>query len=749
MIEPRQDWDDERLAGAFRVRAIDRSTPPDLIVSAVQLVRDRPSKQPGRGRTMRLTLLACAAAVAVLVGTMSVTPRQSGPAATPSTAVGLPILTVSEAIAVRDRGVDSREVAVAAYLIQPTGVRCGPGLGSKNPTLLACPELFTWLMENPERLVTSTDSGRSIQAPTGPAIRPALLLTTVAEAATLPVAVTVLGHFDDRRAALCEVSERTACGDTFVVDRIVALNGVSQPVATTLRQTNVTERRRDLEADVDTLVLGALPSGSILSRQLVAIDQVIGIEPILARDDFVPYVGNPATLVWLVTALEATAPAPRARTFALFDGSNWFAEVTADGAAMLERRATARASGSPRPALPSGDPAAFDLAPSSVLGITVRDIATVMRDRRAAAMDNLGRDEFAIRAWYVGPDPTARCEPTAELHAPTPPCDEARHWLLDRPDQFGVEVGQLRTKPEHWPPVLNPLIPVDVPFDTPPTWSGGVPVPQPVIVLGHYADSRVDTFAGNLYFVIDSLAWARDRADVPIDSLTRLTSAATEDPASVLGRIDAVSPNDAVATWTTVVNSDAFEALEPRTAADAPEFTSGPPVWIVRRLIPNQMDGRQRLAIEWAYTTDHGDRIWLTEFPDSSPDLVPTFQLRDLGEGTQTVRVFDYEDQVIAVRSPKGLDLDWRPIEPHEAGLEVARGASDREIAIRWTAGACNVDWRVLLHAVAGRPGTVHVTVQTFGDYCPDARVARSIVLEFDRPITPDDLITTYNPSGG
>src|SRR4029078_12992399 len=88
----------------------------------------------------------------------------------------------------------------------------------------------------------------------------------------------------------------------------------------------VTEQPRDLVADVDQLAIDQVPGGSVLSRQLVTIGQVIGREPVLANDEFVPYVGNQATLMWIVTVLDARAAPPRARTFALFDGSNWFGE---------------------------------------------------------------------------------------------------------------------------------------------------------------------------------------------------------------------------------------------------------------------------------------------------------------------------------------------------------------------------------------------------------------------------------------
>ena len=780
MTEPRSEWDDERLGAAFTARAAGAPpTPPDLAPN----VMDRVGRRARRGAGLAPWLTAAAGIVVVVAvaavfgvqpgrhppGTTPSTPGGSQPGRTVRTASAAAVLgdpmTVSAAIAIRDGdGATDRELIVTGYLSPMPILFCPFDPSDRNPTQLGCPQSFQWLMEQPEILMTIGSDTKVGGPPEGPAFHPSFALveppnvpiptTGPAE----PVPVVLVGHFHDRRAALCATDplpdRQQPCADVFVVDRVAEVNGEPRGVVTRRRnerfddatQRQVTVPPVDLEEDLDRLVLADVRGGSILSRQLVTIDQVIGIEPVLKDDGVIPYIGNPATLMWIVTVL-APGDVPRARTFALMDGSNWFGEVTATGMVMIERSGLGPPPGGSGMPIPSADPTAFDAAPTSVLGIPVRDIATVELDRRAV-MDDLGRDELAIKGWYVGPDPTRPCQPTLPaIHPPTPPCDGGRHWLLDRPDQLLTEAGQVRTNPEHWPSVLNPILPVDVPFEVAPTWAGGVVDPQPVIVLGHFLDNRVDTYAGNVYFVVDALAWSRDRGAGSIDALTRLTSAATEDPGAVLARIAEVSPNDAVATWTTVVDAANFAALEPRTAADAPEFTSGAPVWIVRRLIHSEMDGRQRLAIEWSYTADRGSRIWMTETPDSSPDLATTLDLHDLDARTRLVRVFDYEAQVVAVRSTAGLKLAWHRIEPREAGLDAARGASDREVAIRWTSGACDPEWQILLRSVAG--GKVDVTVRTFGDFCPGDRVTRSVMVEFDRPIALDALSTTYNPSGG
>lgn len=770
MSDPRRDWDDARLEAAFAARRVQAAVlPADLVASTLDRIGRRRAGRAS-GRMQRFApILGLAAALAIVIGLAAgqLAPGRrvarespgsaSGSAASSASATGdarlAEPLTVSAALAVRARQADDREIAVAGFLSPWFAIPCPAPIPNQplNPTRLLCPDTFQYLMEQPEHLLTSNGTSAAYGPPRGPAIQPSFALVTRPDvprgqpegADTAPV--VLLGHFDDRRAALCPADAKAACDDVFVVDQVVSVDGHPVGIAT---QTDVSEHPIDLEEDVDRLVLGAVPGGSILSRQLVTIDQVPSIEPVLADDSVISHWSNPADLMWIVTILDSGDAVPKARTFALIDGTNWFAEITATGAVNRERSILGPQPPSSRSPGASADPTAFEAAPTTVAGIDVRDVATVMRDRQAS-VDDLGRDEFAIRAWYVAPNPSAICSPAAPpIHPPTPPCDEARSWLLDDPTQLGSEVGQVRRDPEHWPRALNPLLPVDVPYDVAATRTGTIPDPQPVVVLGHFADDRVETFAGNLYFVVDALVWTRDRPVAGIDTVARLTGAATEDPAGVRARIEAESGQPAIATWMTVVDAADFATLDPHTAVIAPEFTTGRPVWIVRRLIRNQMDGRDRLAVEWGYTSDGGHRVWLGE-PDSSPDLATTFDLPNLDARTDLVRVFDLDDQVVGVRSTAGLSLTWRPVEPKEARLEVARGASTRELAVRWTAPACIRNWDIRVEAAPA--GGVIVTVQTrlIDGACPVGDARRSVVIEFDRPVDVDKVTTTWDPGGG
>lgn len=757
MTDLRPEWDDERLRAAFRVRAELAPIPPIDLGDAVLERLDR-----RRVPTSRVGWLAAAAGVAVLVGigsVMGVRPSPRAPAPAPTSlvesALGQP-LTVSEALALP--GDTDREVAVTGFLWSSTmtAVPCPVSPEPPNPTFLRCPETLTWIVER------APGGGARGVEPAGPAFHPSFALVdapslaSAPDGSAVPLPVVLVGHFDDRRAEFCSDANRAICRQTFVVDRVAVVNGGQRMVATVRRvqrfddrtQTMVTETPRDLEADVDRLVLRYASGGTIESRLLVTLDQVTRVEPVLADDQVIAHLGNPAGLMWLVTVVEVRGAVAVPRTFALLDGTNWLAEITADGTVMHEREVAAPVpSDGAQPISPSADPHAFDGAPTSVLGIPVRDIATLERDRRADVGD-LGRDEIAIRAWYVAPRPGVDCPPTSAVGV-APPCDEARHWLLDRPDQLGLEPGQGRADPDHWPPVLNPLVPIDVPFDVGETWSRGKATPQPVIVLGHFEDHRVRTYAGNLWFVVDALAWTKAQGSLAVDSLVRLTPSTTEDAAAVLARIETVTDTPAAATWTTVVDAATFATLDPRVAEDAPEFTTGGPVWIVRRLVNDVMDGRTRLAIQWAYTADGGSRVWLTSQPDAPADLATTIDLKAPDAVTDVIRVFDYGIGVTAVRRASDSALDWQRIEDRDAQIDVARGRSEREVAVRWGSGTCDRAWDVRLQPRSGDPATIDVDVRTFDDYCPERPVTRSVLLVFDHAVDLDAFHVEYNPSGG
>lgn len=754
-------WDDARLAAAFAARAALTPPTPTAVADEVLAVGTK-RRGPFSGWP---SLAVAAAALAILVvgastilpqlepspsgpsGAGPGNPRGSGGAPNAVVDLGEPI-SVSAALAVGHSAQPDREIAVAGFLSPYRPIPCPYTPGPDNPTLLRCPATMQWLMEQLQDLWTASpnqvDGQIDAHSPTGPAFHPSFALVGQPSVArsdgggSTTLSVVLIGHFHDRRAALCDEPNRQRCGETFVVDRVLSLNDEDQPV-TTVRSPDAAPSMQ--EADVDALIARAAPSAVVESRQLLTVESLTGVEPVLANDSFVTSIADSSALVWLVTTVDMREGVPVARTFGLSDGSGWFAEITAAGPRPLDRDAPSP-SGTTAPALPTADPAAFDNAPTSVLGIQVRDIASVEADR-AVTQDALGRDELAIRAWYVAPDPAATCPAEVPaIQAPTPPCDEKRHWLLQDPQQYGVEPGQLRRDPslDHYPPVLNPLLPVDVPFETAATWDGSTPTPRPVIVLGHFNDHRVETFAGELYFVIDALTWTPGSSSRSLDTVVRLTGDTTEDVPAVLARIEAVSPNDAVATWVTVADAGDFKALD-RRAESMPEFESGPPVWMVARLVQSEMDTRQRLAVEWAWTADGGTRVWWTRCPDCSPDLGTTLDLHDRDGTTAVIHFYDYDQRVAAVDTADGrTGLRWRhPLGNAVDGMEVAYGRTTRELVVRLTGVECGSTLNVGVHDLGN--GRLFVDPYVRGEVsCGTTVVVRRFVIELREPFDIDKV---------
>ena len=163
------------------------------------------------------------------------------------------------------------------------------------------------------------------------------------------------------------------------------------------------------------------------------------------------------------------------------------------------------------------------------------------------------------------------------------------------------------------------------------------------------------------------------------------------------------------------------------------------------------MDGRQRLAVEWAFTANGGRTGVDLAAPDAEPDLATTIDLHDIDARTDEVRVYDYDRQIASVATTAGLGTLLL-----EAGrarilvaLDVARGNSDRDVAIRWTGSGCAPIWRVRVQTLSD--GKILVEPSMSGDTCDEDSVTRRILIRFDRPVDLDDVRTTDEavPSGG
>jgi hypothetical protein len=200
----------------------------------------------------RLLLLALVAVVGVAALTLR--------AQEMSTAIdGLPIRTVSEAIAMRASGqVDGRIVAIQGYYSSGAGHSCA------NPRRPMSSELEGWLRCNSQDSALAerdepagvTASGRLL-VPAGPHIRPHFPRYTRWDKGPSPgqtMAVVFLGHFDDRRASLCSPERLAACREVFFVDRVARAAGRSLGPSVWAERSGLEVDPQLSPADVESLV---------------------------------------------------------------------------------------------------------------------------------------------------------------------------------------------------------------------------------------------------------------------------------------------------------------------------------------------------------------------------------------------------------------------------------------------------------------------------------------------------------------
>ena len=359
MTQP--DWDDERLDAAFRAR-FDRPAPPILEKDVhVRIVGTSPQQFRSFRRSGPTWGLAAAAVVVVLAVTLAVglggfgrpggssapsDPNSGGPpgaSATPTTQAvpgvvfDLPILDVPDAIAIRDAGVDDRAFAVLGWFTPAPPISCGGEAGKLfvSPVQLRCPDELTWLTEDAESLVRVTGNRRQTVAPLGPALNPDLdgldtswfpdLPAIGVDGGSTPVDVVLVGHFDDRRTALCPNAEQAACRDRFVVDAVAIVHGVHQPTSTL----HEIRGAKSSVAEIETIIANEAPESPILSMTVVdGPTGLAAIEPSLGtgQDNLIDQ-----PILWVVRVLESE----RVSTYVVIDGSDAIYEMNPDGDAIL------------------------------------------------------------------------------------------------------------------------------------------------------------------------------------------------------------------------------------------------------------------------------------------------------------------------------------------------------------------------------------------------------------------------------
>jgi hypothetical protein len=233
------------------------SAPASLRARVHEIAAVSPRTQSRRRSTpdQRWQILVAAAALVAIAGgallfsggtSVPVTTASPSPATTPqasqaATVDGLPLLTVSEAIAKRDSGeLGNQAVAIRGYWSFVSVIlSCGPPSGGQAGDLeIYCNDGFWGITELDEPIAVFSPNAPLTKA-SGPALTP--YVGDAAGRQTLfdqpfingqqfpPVPIIVVGHFDDPRAAECRAIARQLCKDRLVLDRIVQFDPSSVP----------------------------------------------------------------------------------------------------------------------------------------------------------------------------------------------------------------------------------------------------------------------------------------------------------------------------------------------------------------------------------------------------------------------------------------------------------------------------------------------------------------------------------------
>lgn len=401
---PGEPWDDDRVVAALKARAAQARTPPDLASATRAAVRTgAAATPPWRGLLASAAVVVLALGVitgsfALLGGQHTTTDPTAIPSAyptgnatasegvTPREAIGLPVVSVEDAIKIRDGG-DDEEVAVRGWFSPIGPMPCpAPATWPVTPVEPNCPDAWVVLMADPESLVT-VGTGFDGRSPTGPSIQvdlddldlrwqPSLPDLGPAE----PVEVVVIGHFDDRRSFACPPEVQQACRDRFVVDRVDSANGEALPLSVVGADGGQTSAT----AAVEAVVAEETPGDSILSMAVVDGPTGIGrIEPSLGtgRGGFID-----EPWMWVVRVLEGD----RSVTYLVIDGTDAIFEMDREGVP-VPVGGSARPTGAPSPG--AFATFRFDLVGSEgpVVPMTVVDASRRLIAARSATPEELGR----------------------------------------------------------------------------------------------------------------------------------------------------------------------------------------------------------------------------------------------------------------------------------------------------------------------------------------------------------------------
>ncbi len=294
------------------------------------------SRGPAIARTFLLGARSLAAGVPVITEVTETSVEPVWPVADPpSEVLGLPVISVDDALAVRDAGADDRELAVRGWFSPIAPISCpAPATSPVSPVEPNCPDQWVVLMQEPESLFTARADGAEGHLPTGDAFQIDLggldtsVLPGMPELGPAePAEIVVIGHFDDRKARLCPPDVEQACRDRFIVDRVDSIDG--EPIALSHVVMLDDGGPRSSMADVQAVLAAAAPDATVLSVVVADNARIGDIEPTLEVD--VTEFGDGASWIlsvrWVIRTLEGGWP----RTYVVTDGIDEVWRMDIDG----------------------------------------------------------------------------------------------------------------------------------------------------------------------------------------------------------------------------------------------------------------------------------------------------------------------------------------------------------------------------------------------------------------------------------
>jgi hypothetical protein len=720
-----EPWDDERLTTAFTERARPHVTPPALAVETVEAVR--------AGRRLQTVSpwrpwMAAAAVVVLAVAVVGVSlPRSSGPAPsrpatpsaataepqgvlpaetggpafTPSSVADLPVMTIEEAVAVRDAGVDDREIKVAGWLppdriyscplvpASPPPAPLQPGCGSVGDQLYGAANLGTG------QTLRVYLGGVDVAWRPGPGTSPS-------------TRVELVGHFDDRRAQACPIPPD--CADRLVVDQVSSADGAAVPLSLDLdRYLPSSVQARWTPQELEDLFASY---GQVLSMVVMPISSLGSMEPTVSA-----FAREPQDrLVWRVQVLADD----HALTFLVEDVGDSAHEVEDDGSV----------SSIPLASLPAIRP------DDTVLGLPLLDVG------QAAAIRDGGVDdqEIAVRGWLASlavPCPSTGAEPAAPFGIS---CENSFTWLSGSADQPGTDgpVG----------PSIRPVFQFADVFGS---------APQQAILIGHFDDRRSNECSPGTgaacgdWFIVDRTGSA------PTGYLTTyLTDAPTRTNAvGVESSISVESPDGKILSMV-VLPDGGLGAVEPsignrrraRTAFDgivwrAQVLEDG---HATTYLFPDEGDALYEM------NTD-GDPVLVSGETPASPDpslaawpppdaayLITLNSPIGVGKPPVRVAIVDPSSRLASVEVPPGSDQGIAIPEGERAWVAGEAGADARTVRLAWVGTICD-------HLVTVTIDPALDAIQVDGGSrpaCDAMAVERQVVLTFEHPVDPAAITVTY-----